>query len=145
MTICAKFDGRRIEDCTRGDLCHCAKEVKDAAGAYRLCATCENVITGDFGLTTSQCRACIAEDALRLSQKETGFVRLAYDQLVVRLDQDKERMLRRICMAIDDQANKGYSESTVRHFREVIISSFGPNYLPDTEWLERLEKTRQGI
>jgi K+/H+ antiporter YhaU regulatory subunit KhtT len=26
MTICAKFDGRRIEDCTRGDVCVCANE-----------------------------------------------------------------------------------------------------------------------
>lgn len=123
MTICARFDGRAVSECTRGDACHCAKEEKDAAGAYRLCATCEEVITGDFGLTPSQCRACISEEALRLSQKEAGFARLAYDQLVVRQDQDKERLIGKICMAIEAESNNGYSESTVAHFRSIVVST----------------------
>ena len=72
MTICAKFDGRRIEECTRGkDGCHCAKELNiplPPIGRYkavRRCTTCEVILTGDFGLVDSQCRACIAEGKLR--------------------------------------------------------------------------------
>ena len=30
MTICAKFDGRRIEECTRGEGCICLSELKAA-------------------------------------------------------------------------------------------------------------------
>lgn len=28
MTICAKFDGRKVKDCTRGDGCVCLRELK---------------------------------------------------------------------------------------------------------------------
>ena len=71
--------------------------------------------------------ACSKEDeanaAFDMAVKEAGFARLAYDQLVARQDQDKERLLGRICMAIEAQSLEGWSESTVAHFRQIVVDS----------------------
>ena len=39
MTICAVFDGRRIEDCTRGEGCICLKEQQQLTRAKSLFPT----------------------------------------------------------------------------------------------------------
>ena len=59
---------------------------------------------------------------MELAIKEAGFCRLAYDQLVARQEQEKQRLIGRLCMAVESESDKGYSESTVKHFRNLIIS-----------------------
>jgi predicted TIM-barrel fold metal-dependent hydrolase len=81
----------------------------------------------EAGFNVAAVRVRQAMREIETLKRETGFARLAYDQLIERRAQEKERFIGLLCQKIEAEAQKGYSESTVAHFRSIVVAAARAN------------------